>query len=324
MTDLAALAARYTNFADMDARGVSPLYEHLTRDIAADPALLDLLADLPRGKQQPNLFLAATRLVAGTADDYTDFRARVLDNRDAIVATMMSRRTQTNEAARCAPLIPLLASLPQPLALLEVGASAGLCLQPDRYRYEYGQDGARTAAGEPTSSVTIKCQVEGRQLPTLKPIEVAWRAGIDLNPLDVTDPDDVAWLEKLIWPEQTDRLERLRAAVRIAQMAPPRVVSGDVLDRLLDVAGEAPADATLVVYHGATMNYVDHKLRQQFVDQVGALNGHWISLEGRNVFPQMAARVAHLPQLDTAMTLVALDGDVKAFASPHGGWIRWL
>ena len=41
--------------------------------------------------------------------------------------------------------------------------------------------------------------------------DVAWRAGLDLNPLDVTSADDVRWLQCLLWPGETGRQERLAA-----------------------------------------------------------------------------------------------------------------
>ena len=56
-------------------------------------------------------------------------------------------------------------------------------------------------------------------VPTAHP-EVAWRGGVDLNPLDVSDPDAMAWLENLVWPEQDERRERLRTAVEVARRGP--------------------------------------------------------------------------------------------------------
>ena len=78
-------------------------------------------------------------MLAGTPSGWPEFVQTLKDRRDEVEAVMLERRTQTNEAGRCALMLPLLAALPQPLALLEVGASAGLCLLPDRYAYDYDQ-----------------------------------------------------------------------------------------------------------------------------------------------------------------------------------------
>src|SRR5439155_4790807 len=127
-----------------------------------------------------------------------------------------------------------------------------LCLLPDRYRYEYGG----VAAGCLDSPLTLRSQVEGALPAGPRPLRVAWRAGIDLNPLDVTDPEDVRWLETLVWPEQRDRLRRLRSAVEIARQDPPRLVRGHLNARLAQVAAQAPPDATLVVFHTAVLWYL--------------------------------------------------------------------
>jgi hypothetical protein len=123
---------------------------------------------------------------------------------------ILTRRTQTNEAARCAVLLPALASLPGPLALLEVGAAAGLTLLPDVYSYDHG--GHRVAGLDPDAP-TMPCRPIGPvPLPNQVP-QVVWRAGIDLHPLDVNDDDDMAWLSCLIWPGEDERVERLHQAV---------------------------------------------------------------------------------------------------------------
>jgi hypothetical protein len=78
--------------------------------------------------------------------------------------------------------------------------------------------------------------------------EVVWRAGLDLNPLDVTDAADLDWLEALTWPEHTHRRARLRAAAAIAAAEPPVLVPGDQVDDLPALAAQAPAGATLLVF----------------------------------------------------------------------------
>jgi hypothetical protein len=150
------------------------------------------------------------------------------------------------------------------------------------------------------------------------PISVAWRAGIDLNPLDVTDPDDVRWLETLIWPEEHGRQERLAAALTIARREPPRVVRGDLNARFDEVVAGAPRDATLVVFHTAVLWYLSEPDRAAFVARVRALDGHWIAQEGPGVVPGLPEEVP--PQA----FVLALDGRAVGFSAPHGGWLRWL
>lgn len=169
------LAAGWRRFAD-EARGRSELYVELALRVSADRELLALLARLPRPKQQPNLLLAAVRLLCGTPSGWEELRTCVLERRDEVLATIMSRRTQTNEPARCATLLPLLARLRPPLALLEVGASAGLCLLPDRYAYDYGDHRVEPAAPVGVEPPVFECRASpGTPLPA-RGVEVAWRA----------------------------------------------------------------------------------------------------------------------------------------------------
>src|SRR5215471_18135943 len=106
MSQPPTIAERYRRFAAMEAHGISPLYEQLAIGVADDRDLIGLLSDLPPVKRQPNLFFAAARHVGGTPVDFKQFRQSVLDSRDAVVATMLSRLTQTNEPARCAATYP--------------------------------------------------------------------------------------------------------------------------------------------------------------------------------------------------------------------------
>jgi hypothetical protein len=103
----------YQRFAEAEAQGRSPLYEQLALEIAGDESPLEFLSALPRPKQQPNLLFAAVRYVCGTSRDWEHFHTSLLTNHNKIREVMMKRRTQTNEPARCATLLPLFALLPQ-------------------------------------------------------------------------------------------------------------------------------------------------------------------------------------------------------------------
>jgi hypothetical protein len=313
----ASTAENYRRFATLEARGTSPVYEAICIGVSADRELLAFLADLPPRCRQPNLLLGVVRYAFGVQETYGAFRETVLSHRDQVARLLASRRTQTNEPARCAAMLPILAQLPGPLALLEVGASAGLCLIPDRYGYRYGEhviDG-----GPPLLDCRLVGDV-GPPLPDRVP-EVVWRRGIDLAPLDVGDADDVRWLESLVWPGQHDRERYLRESLAVARDDPPDVVRGDLTEILEDVAGEAPSDATLVVFHTAVLSYLTVEDRIDFGRRVAALGATWIASEAPGILG-LPARPGAL--LERGHFLVTLDGRRElARMGPHGDWLQW-
>lgn len=304
------LARRYRDFAHHEAHR-SALYAELGAGLAGDRELLEWLAALPVGKRQPNLVFASYRLVAGTPSGWAEFETTLKDRRDEVEAVMLERRTQTNEAARCALMLPLLAALPQPLALLEVGASAGLCLFPDRYGYDY-DDGAHVLG---TGPPVLRCRTAGSPpLPEALP-EVVWRAGLDLDPIDVFDEDRVRWLELLIWPGMEHRIETLHRAIDVARRDPPRIVEGDLRTADLDaLAAEAPQDATLVIFHTAVLAYVPRDGRAAFRERVRRLGAAWFAAEA----PDLLGFEPH-PQL----MALASGGERVAMVDGHGGFLSW-
>jgi hypothetical protein len=152
---------------------------------------------------------------------------------------------------------------------------------------------------------------------------VAWRSGLDLNPLDVRNEDDVEWLETLIWPDQPDRLARFRAAVAIARADPPRIVVGDLLTALPALAAEAPPEATLVVFHTAVLAYIaDADARAGFARTVRDLGAVWISNEAPGVFPDIAAKLPSSRR--GGAFLLSVGGEPMAWTDPHGAWLEWV
>lgn len=160
------VAERYREFSWWEARGRSDAHEELSARISQDPEFCDLLSgSLPAGnKQQPDLLLAAVRHLDGPhaemgprgAAAYGRWREWTIRHWDEVRAVIMQRATQTNEPARCATLLPLLARLPQPLALLEAGTSAGCVCTPTatatgtRPTVRTGRASGRAASSRPS------------------------------------------------------------------------------------------------------------------------------------------------------------------------------
>lgn len=317
-----ATAERYRRFAKIEAVGRSPLYEQFALHVAQSPDILRLLDGLPPEKRQPNLLFAAVRLVAGTPGTTAALDDAVNGHADAICAIMLSRTTQTNEPGRCASLLPSLASFQGPLALIEVGASSGLCLLPDLYGYDWGRQQLLPSAPVDGLAPVFPCHA-GASVPLPKRLpEVVWRAGLDLNPLDVSRADDVHWLENLVWPEHHDRLNRLRKAIRIAQRNPPRVVAGDLRNDLQALISEAPKDATVVVFHTAVLSYISSQQdRETFARKMLASELIWLSNESPKVFPDIAVKAG--PIRDD-MFLLGINGEPRAWCGPHGQSVSWI
>jgi hypothetical protein len=144
----------------------------------------------------------------------------------------------------------------------------------------------------------------GRAAPDHLPT-VVWRAGLDLNPLDVTDPADVAWLDALTWPEQTHRRDGCVRRAAIAAADPPILVFGDAITDLPTLAAEAPADATLVVLHTPVLGYLNEP-------RTGRVRGRG-PRPARPLDLEPGGRRLHLQRLpeppgDELWSVLALDG----------------
>lgn len=322
----AATADRYREFAEVEARGMSACYEEWAHGVADDPATVALIDRLPAPKRQPNLVFSSSRFRGAPVSDYASFATWLRGHWAEVEATCLSHATQTNEPGRCATLLPALAGIPGPLALIEVGASAGLCLHPDRYSYRYTSADVAVRMLHPAdgpSPVVLDCAITGPvPLPDSLP-GVVWRAGIDLNPLDVHDEADVAWLDALIWPEHADRRARLRAAVEVARTEPVEIMPGDLNEQTEALVARAPAGATVVVFHTAVLAYLDEEATRRFTATMVRLPVRWLSNEGRNVVPAVAERMRVAPTDPTDFVL-ALDGEPIAFTQPHGRALHWL
>ncbi|MFS0854646.1 DUF2332 domain-containing protein [Microbacterium sp. 179-I 3D4 NHS] len=321
MTD--AVQERYARFAAEEAPGRSPLYAEWAAGVAGDAEVRGILSRIPGNRRQPALVFAVTRMLGAPSESYAVWRAFVQEHADQVVAECAARSLQTNEPLRLAALLPVLSEIDGPLALLEIGASAGLCLYPDRYSYRYrGSDGTVRAALDPPdgpSPVVLESRVDG-PLPALRLPEVVWRAGIDLSPLDARSERDRRWLRELVWPGETGREERISAALEIAASDPPLLVAGDAGDRLDDLIARAPASATLVITTPGVLVHIPRAARESLVDRIRRADARWVTIDPPGLLDVWEPPVdAHA----WSGFVVALDARVRAAADPLGAWWEW-
>lgn len=324
-SDAGRTLAWYRGFAEVETPGRSAIYSDWAGGFADDQELLALLEELPLPKRQPNLVFGCARLVGAPLIGFAEWRGWLLEHWPAVAAEIRRRWTQTNEPLRCAALLPALALVSGPVALLELGASAGLCLVPDHYSYSW-----QTPSGEHRldpdggpSPVALRSRVgAGVPLPARMP-QIVWRAGLDRHPLSAADPGDRAWLETLIWPEQRARRERLSAALALAARLRLQVREGDAADALAGLAGEAPRGATLVVQSSAALVYLMPEARARVLATVRELGARLLSLEGRGIVPSAAERLPEpLRSSAQGAFVLALDDEPLAVVDPHGAWVE--
>ncbi len=308
---------RYARFARDEAPGRSALYAGWAAGVTGDDTIAGILARIPATRRQPPLVFAVTRMLGAPEADYPAWAAWVRGHADQVVAEASLRRLQTNEPQRCAALLPALAGIEGPIALLEVGASAGLCLYPDRYSYRYrgSEADTRLDPAEGPSPVVLECDVQGD--PPLRLPHVVWRAGIDLEPLDAADPDDRRFLTSLVWPGEAGRADRVRAALDIAAADPPLLVAGDATDPavLHALAARAPQGATLVVTTPGVLPHIDRAGRERLIAAIRELDAVWITIDPPGLHGAPAGTGDGF--------VLARDGERLATVDPLGGFVHW-
>lgn len=330
---LERLGEKFRRFAvEAAAELGSPLWERVSLLVAEEPRLLAMADEARPGVQQPNMLLSALhyllldapvppRELLATMSD-ASIVSFMLGHEKEMRALIRERLVQTNEVRRCALLLPafvrVAATAERPLAMVEVGTSAGLLLGFDRYGYTYEPHGL--TAGDASAPVQLACELRGDRLPSvaLEEVRAAGRVGIDLHPVRPDEAADVKWLRALVWPEHEDRQQRLTAALAMAANAPVELRAGDAFDLLPAAVREVPSGAVPVVFHCMTLAHMTPPQRQRFTEIVSALAAerrgelYWIAAEGNGVYLTTYSRTGE-PSTVTVANM-----------NPHGAWLEWL
>ena len=267
----------------------SPLYAHLLEDAAADveaggPVWALLAGHVAPGRGNAlalRLMAAVHRLVltgrapelaphypsvggpAGSEGAWPRFRRVVVDHIKAL-DELVRLPCQTNEVGRCAALaggfFEMVARTGKPLRLLEVGASAGLNLRWDHYRY----GGGGAAWGPPDSAVHLGAHWTVAPPHTDVGVDVVERAGCDAAPVDPLTDTGLLALRASVWADQTDRLAWLDGAVDVAQRVPATVDKASLDEWLPPRLVDPVLRTTTVVYHSVVSEYLDSDVRDRF------------------------------------------------------------
>lgn len=338
------LPARLRGFAVIAGED-SPLYARLALAAADSPVVMRILAEAPHRVPAPlNLFGAVHHLLlSGEDGDLATHYPTVLgadaprvgdpvrlfvqfcERHEARLTELVrTRGVQTNEVLRSATLVPAFAAVnavdPRPLFLVEIGPSIGLNLLFDRYRYEYAPGGI---AGNEDADLILRCEVRAGAPPIPRPLPpVAGRVGVDLAPVDPSDPEAAAWARALVWPEHLDRMARLEAALAIAARHRPPVVAGDAAEMLPGLLAAVPVDAVPVVFHSYALVQIPADGRRR-IDEILATESrrrtvHRVSVEMPEGTGERSATIAR-----TQYARGASRTTVLGRAHFHGRWIAW-
>lgn len=237
---------------------------------------------------------------------------------------------QTNEVQRSAALLPgllhIAARTGLPLALAEIGSSAGLNLWCDRYRYEATSAQVPWAWGEPRSPLVLRPEWRG-PAPTLAPLSISRRSGCDAAPLDLLKPGEDLRLASFVWADQAERLARLKAAIAIVRPL-LRAGGGAVQARRAadfvrrELATRRPGECA-VLMHSVVWQYIGRDEQEDIRAQMADA--------GRTATPD--APLAWLrfeppkPELRVELRATVWPGgedQLLASCHPHGAWVEWL
>lgn len=349
------VATQLRQFAASTARR-SPLTAALCLAASSSPRITGLLAEAPPAQRRPTLLLAATHflLLGGIGHDLADFYPSLTATprpADGVARAffdfcvryetdlrglLAGRSTQTNEIGRAAALLPAALEIQReagPLGLVEVGASAGLLLRLDRYRYRYVGD-ETIELGEPSVSPIVECAVRGVP-PELGgwPLRLGSRVGLDLHPVDVTDADERRWLLACVWADDLERFERTRAALDAAADDPVDLVRGDAVEDLAALVDRVGASVHPVIFHSWALTYLSPRRRAEFERLLDSLGRRrdltWLFVESRDEVPELPFPAdARRHARSTELVAVRYRSGVRAVRllaelHPHGSWLAW-
>ena len=247
---------------------------------------------------------------------------RVLVRNDDALLPWLDGPPQTNEAGRSGALIVGLLEVARrhgpKIEIIEIGSSGGLNLLIGRYRFDLG--GAML--GPENSPVTITPEWRGAT-PEIPPMEIVSARGVDIQPLDVTDPAVEARLAAYVWAEKPERLERLQTVIGMIREHGVQLDGGDAAPWVeARLAEPQEAGVTRVLTHSVVWQYLpdDSQNRIRAAMQASAERATaerplaWVTMEPDRALGEQVISVKSWPGHG--------DWEVLATAHAHAAWVQ--
>jgi hypothetical protein len=345
------LAQVYRHFGEVDAAQTSPLYARIAVALSESGQALRAIEAAPARKRNPTIILAALHDLAlagrapalaaayAAADREGAARAAIdtlLRMTDAVIAIVVRRKARNDETGRGAVLYPAIAEAARrvganAVGLIDAGRSAALNLNVDRVGITYSNG---QSLGDLSSPVQLSASiVGGRPVPAGPIPEVVARVGLDLDPLDVTDPEDARWLRACLAPDRPEQIARLEAEMALAATAPPIQLRGDAVELLPDAVARVPADALPIVVTTWALSQFPVERRVRFrlrLDEAAASRAvAWVSVEGVGVAPTIPTLGDRLASGHSIIGLAVYDGSDRPAEALGRCWskgrlLAWL
>ncbi|WP_255220303.1 DUF2332 domain-containing protein [Terribacillus saccharophilus] len=334
------IAKTFIDFSENECQGSSPLYVALARGVSSDMELLELCQYARSGQPIPNLFFGSVHylLLKGKNHPlkeyypsivnqpknpkkaYPKFKEFCLCYKDEITYLLKVRLVQTNEVRRCGYLYPVFSAIYEninkPLALIEIGTSAGFQLLWDHYAYSYGNN---KWYGNNDSKLRIVVGVNGDKFPemTNQSPKVGLRIGFDLNIVNLHDEEEKLWLRSLIWPEHEDRVVIFKQATEYVLQNKLTLIEGDGLELLDHYVEDIPSTQTICIYHTHVANQMsieDKKYLLRKVELIGETRDVY------HIYNNIQDDKLHLDYYENGKGHFATIAETES----HGRYFTWL
>ena len=333
----------FKRFAETECKEVSPMYYKLSQNIAEDDELISIASFSKQRQPMPNLIFEAVHFLllnnkddelakyypSITADYKQDlpfelFKNFCLKNKEEIINIEQTKIVQTNSLNRTAYLMPMLSHLfeDKEINIIDIGTSAGLTLNMDKYEYHYN---GKHSLGK--SGVKIKSEIKDGNLPKFNnPVRIIKKIGIDQNPLDLKIESNEKWLKALIWADLTERVEKMEQAISVAKQANIEFKKASDLVSFKRIIQEQNNNIPLVIYHTHMLYQFNQEERESFwklIDEVGNKRDiTYIATEGSRVFKTDYGLRGILVEL-TEYKNGTKNNRIIAETNGHANWIKW-